>query len=254
MNRTGCAGSVTGRRCSPQARGWTGAIPAPEAPKAVFPAGAGVDRPSRRRRCRWCRCSPQARGWTEDTDGRRYAPRVPRRRGGGPRRDERGIGRARLRVPRRRGGGPGGDDPRMTTPCGVPRRRGGGPLATFGWRPAERRPCSPQARGWTADRPADLPARCRRVPRKRGGGPDRCQLQSRHRLVFPASAGVDREARSSLRAASCVPRKRGGGPPGQDWNDSAMTVFPASAGVDRTPTRRITRSSSVPRKRGGGPG
>ena len=131
------------------------------------------------------------------------------------------------------------------------------------------------------------------VPRPRGDGPDRLDVQHaavacsppargwtadrRLRLgssfVFPARAGMDRLRTRSPRIPQRVPRPRGDGPtmwggrlrliscspPARGWTDypreqhRTNPVFPARAGMDRRRSRRAARPRSVPRPRGDGP-
>ena len=173
---------------------------------------------------------------------------------------------------------------------GVPRERGDGPPSRFHRRCLSG--CSPRARGWPGvrrmreDDVGVFPASAGmartaaasslglwRVPRERGDGPDgdavfrpwaQCSPRARGwpgvggvssgaSIVFPASAGMARDARVERRPCRRVPRERGDGP-GFDSNlrcrglcsprargwpggmsalISEAGVFPASAGMAR---------------------
>ena len=136
----------------------------------------------------------------------------------------------------------------------------------------DRRPCSPQARGWTAETadhpqvPHVFPASAGMdrsfsgenlcpwgVPRKRGDGPIGKEEAEGLDKVFPASAGMDQLMAVYKETDISVPRKRGDGPLGTEVPKEDSKVFPASAGMDRRRASSPAVATRVPRKRGDGP-
>ncbi len=171
--------------------------------------------------------SPRARGWTALQDrliGLRES--FPRERGDGPKKTD-FAGGGRKFSPRARGW-----TERRRTCADIrhrfPRERGDGPsscrllIRSYQF--------SPRARGWT-DAQVGREVRGHRFPRERGDGPPLCGHSYTYRIVFPASAGMDRVAASS-------------------WLRPTY-VFPASAGMDRARAQvRGTACAFSPRARG----
>ena len=239
--------SPANAQCSPRARGWPERIVTALAKGLVFPASAGMARPS-------------------SHDYRRI-PRVPRERGDGP-----AIGyggnSAFLCSPRARGW-PGTEADVESNAEVFP--------ASAGMARLPRRICSgrrrvPRERGDGPSHASDLYAAQRCSPRARGW-PGLAVIVDRALGVFPASAGMARRGIANTGAGRRVPRERGDGPDddgeeravsacsprARGWPAVVVTlldrlgVFPASAGMARwRPSSRSLRTC-VPRERGDGP-
>ena len=234
-------------RSSPHARGWSLVKSTPPSTSPVFPACAGV-----------VPHQPQQR---------RHARRLPRMRGGGPKKPSY-LAMMDMSSPHARGWSQEAqlprDDGHVFPACAgvvprerrtamskwsLPRMRGGGPPR----QPPQTNPTksSPHARGWSFS----------------------FSSASLARSVFPACAGVVPHNRRSPRPRHSLPRMRGGGPRPPDlravrgsssphargWSAGDVCdfvdgeVFPACAGVVRMSSRRTRSRSGLPRMRGGGP-
>src|SRR6266511_3747300 len=232
--------------------------------------------------------SPRTRGWSRLGAHRRgaggafpaYAGVVPGRGG---------WGRSGGRVPRVRGGGPCWATKIAAWTSRSPRTRGWSRPATT---PVTRSAAFPAYAGVVP--PAPWRRRCRRrVPRVRGGGPDKVGKMERHMTRSPRTRGWSRQGRQDGAAHDAfpayavvvpsdprcgwrcrgVPRVRGGGPVRQarlrasswrsprtrGWSQvaavdaGAVDAFPAYAGVVRRRGPTPTVGRRVPRVRGGGP-
>ncbi len=255
---------------SPHARGWTARWAVFCDTLGVFPARAGMDRPTPPVTSR-SRCFPRTRGDGPATTRLRVTLPEPH------------VFPARAGMDRlARRADPGGH--------GFPRTRGDGPASTGTGTTA--RQFSPHARGWTALGSGSImiakvfPARagmdrwtattCTRwtcFPRTRGDGPLRSRTRwlsagfSPHargwtvgahsladgRAVFPARAGMD------LTRAIGPATVRAFSPHARGWTvilfgvTTFALVFPARAGMDRPAAQSRATSPSFPRTRGDGP-
>ena len=118
----------------------------------------------------------------------------------------------------------------------------------------ERRPaCSPHTRGWTGDSELVV-AFASGVPRTRGDGPGSHRRPHGPQRVFPAHAGMDRQAARRTRWKESVPRTRGDGPLHASMSSQYPCRVPRTRG-DGPPCARSrqTTTRSVPRTRGDGP-
>ena len=232
---------------SPHTRGWTITGRGGTGKTTGFPAHAGMDLHSARRRA-GRRGVPRTRG-----DGPRATLTTSRPRGGSPHTRGWTVLVRRPRPGRRGFPAHAGMDPpavqRQPVSGGVPRTRGDGPRATP--TTTRRGGGSPHTRGWTGD---EVFALC---------GPD----------GFPAHAGMDPTAPSGAVPFLRVPRTRGDGPrPGRTplprpsgsphtrgWTRArreplpVLRGFPAHAGMDRRRCTRGATAAGVPRTRGDGP-
>ena len=195
--------------CSPHTRGWTAMEPLGAWALRLFPAHAGMDRIFGLQRGRAGDCSPHTRGWTESTEGTHH-PGYP--------------------VPRTRGDGP-------LAKCAPKQQRGLFPAHAG----MDRWPnnwgqwliaCSPHTRGWT-DWSQGVDESCGSVPRTRGDGPLRGDVMVITEILFPAHAGMDRDAISCWSQGNCCsPHTRG-------WTVRAL--------------KGRSSGDAVPRTRGDGP-
>ena len=242
-------GVGTGARIpdSPHPRGWTRLRRKQLTDEQGFPAPAGMD----------------------PRQPRRWLPRggIPRTRGDGPGRWDRGAG-APADSPhprgwtgvgrdhgRRRQGfpAPAGMDPEQGAPVrrhqGIPRTRGDGPAALLAV--AAARADSPHPRGWTREH-------------------DRIEADAEG---FPAPAGMDRRSRRLSRPRGRIPRTRGDGPsspssaiaatrdsphprgwtPYRGCPTTRRLGFPAPAGMDPAIIAHAQAVAGIPRTRGDGP-
>ena len=213
--------------CSPRTRGWTIHPPDGAADERVFPAHAGMDRPGRSRSGGWPTVFPAHAGM----DRKRFCAGwrsacVPRARGDGPLTVSAKTGNNAC-SPRTRGWTDLGDDRKpviyvFPAHAGMDRWRTSCATATAS--------CSPRTRGWTVERNRALGGAAG-VPRARGDGPAAPRLRGPGPRVFPAHAGMDRNARRGCGALHCV--------------------FPAHAGMDRGPRGALSNPPGCsPRTRG----
>ncbi len=212
-----------------------------------FPAHAGMDPPTRRRRFPRSRL-PRTRG-----DGPAAARRRPRCPRASPHTRGWTVSTALGTVPRQGFPAHAGMDPPHARPPSnssrLPRTRGDGPGTRTQW--VLHVEASPHTRGWTLGRG--------HVDIRRDG--------------FPAHAGMDPGRRRHRRRRARLPRTRGDGPgysrskalvlkasphtrgwtPRHDRQGCLRQGFPAHAGMDLFRRRDRCRWSGLPRTRGDGP-
>ena len=196
----------------------------------VFPAHAGMDRPSGRNQHHLPLCSPHTRGWTERTerhsDGIQVFPahagmdRTPPGRPWGP-----------SRVFPAHAGMDRPATPMVSLPSGVPRTRGDGPAGVVSGN-AEVSACSPHTRGWT-----DLLVHCQRgevsVPRTRGDGPHTAGETLGTIKSVPRTRGDGPTCHANgVTSKWCSPHTRGWTGRGSERECRGECVFPAHAGMD----------------------